>query len=361
MSTIKNKTKRGNEMKKGIVAIYVFENEYAERLMEYIEQKNGLPFNFIAFTQKEEIVKYLEKEAIHILLLSENGMDDIEGIENIEHTILLSEGSVKREHENIPTIYKYQSSENILRELMKFYLASSKCEEIYTDRNEAEIVGVYSPINSDQKTLTALLIGQIYASKKRTLYINLEEFAAVGSLIGIDFDENISDLMYFFRQNTNMVNLKLQATIRNYNQLDIIPPVVYSLDLRKVETNWWTSLIEKIASSGVYDVIVLDIGNVIEDVFKVIGLCAKVYMPQGQTFIEKNRINLFESYLLRDNKDNLLNKISIIDIPNFIYDGPEEKLLEHLLWGKEGDIIRNILENEGSEKDGFCQVEAESY
>ncbi len=50
-------------------------------------------------------------------------------------------------------------------------------------------------------------------------------------------------------------------------------------DLRAVHTEEWKTLFERLISQSVYSVIILDIGNGVEDVFQLLRLCDQILMP----------------------------------------------------------------------------------
>lgn len=75
------------------------------------------------------------------------------------------------------------------------------------------------------KTSFALTLGQILAKEKAVLYLNLEEYAGFEELMGKGFSQNLSDLLYFVRQENGNLIYKMNGMIQTVNNLDYIPPV----------------------------------------------------------------------------------------------------------------------------------------
>lgn len=332
-------------MATGVVAIFVTENEYAERLMDYLEGRAGLPFKTIVFTVKEELQKYSEDKHIDLLLISVEEMCEDIG-KNIKRIVLLSSGSISRKFQNHSTIFKYQSMENIIREMLEYYLEVNSDTDMIAYKNEAAIVGVYSPIGNKDKTVFALALGQILAQDKKVLYLNLEEFTAFEKLLDTDFSGDLADLMYFFGQNKEALSVKLQAIVRSINKLDYVPPLGFSEDLRNLESNQWAELLESVAVGAGYEVIIIDLGNMVKDFLRILELCNVIYLPNSKNFVQEKRIEAFQEYILRTGKEELLDRIEKIEIPYFEAGIWSEEYFEELKWGPFGDFIREMIKGE---------------
>lgn len=332
-------------MTTGVVAIFVSEHEYAERLMEYLEDRAGLPFKTIAFTVKEELQKYLEKEKIDLLLISMEEMSEEIG-HNIKRIVLLSAGTIVQKFEKYSTIFKYQSMENIIREMLEHYLEVTSESDVITHKSEAEIIGVYSPIGNKDKTVFALTLGQILASDKKVLYLNLEEFSAFENLMNAHFSGDLADLMYFYGQNKEVLSVKLQAIVRTINRLDYVPPLTFSEDLRNLEVNQWLELLEKITVTSGYNVIVIDFGNMVKDFLGILEICNIVYLPVNNNLVQRKRVEAFEEYILKVGKEDILKRIEKIQVPYVEADMWSEEYFEELKWSPLGDFIREIVKEE---------------
>ena len=85
--------------------------------------------------------------------------------------ILLSEGNLPGKFTSYPTVYKYQSVETILREIM-YYYSEQDNRELYPAgvRKDNRVIGVYSPADANAKTQFALTLGQI-VGKHNMYYI----------------------------------------------------------------------------------------------------------------------------------------------------------------------------------------------
>lgn len=346
MSTFKNKErrKRGESMEMGILAIYDQDMEYANCFMEYISGKQGIPFKTAAFTEKDALFEYVSENYIDILLIAASTMDDSMAQQNIGKIILLSSGIIFSEYIGYSSIYKYQSTENIIREVLDYYVDIRKDNGmISVSKGNTDIIGVYSPVGRTGQTTFSLTLGQVLSTDYSTLYINMEEFSAFDKISGKNYPGDLSDLMYFFRQNPEALSIKLQAIVNNMHGMDYIPPLLYSGDLRNIDTEEWVKLIQKIASTENYDKIVLDLSSMVRDVFQILDICSSVYMPINDDRISLMKIAAYEEYLLKNERENLVNRTVKIKIPKAEKEIWSEDYLEQQLWGELGDFVRKML------------------
>lgn len=336
-------------MQTGTLAICDLDSGYANSLMEYIGDKQGIPFKTIVFTDKQELLEHLEDNGIELLLISNTEMDDKLEMQNIKKIILLSEGERLTEFSNYETIFKYQSGENIVREVLEHYMEIHKNYSVIPmSKQNTEIIAVYSPIGRSGKTTFALTLGQILASEHSAIYINMEEFSAFDKIFGQGYSGDLSDLMYFFKQNPEVIPIKLQAIVNNIHGLDYVPPLMFCEDLRNVETKEWIKLVDRIASAGRYDKIILDLSNMVTNIFEMLEICDVVYMPISDDKISLMKVAAFEECVLKKGKEKMLDCIVKIKLPRMDKIIWEEDYLEKQLWGELGDFVRKILKEEAA-------------
>ena len=72
-------------------------------------------------------------------------------------------------------VYKRQSTDSIMREVMACYCAKPVEPALTVIGNAGSIIGIYSPVNRCLKTSFALTMGQLMARDRKTLYVNLED------------------------------------------------------------------------------------------------------------------------------------------------------------------------------------------
>lgn len=328
------------------LVFYDKEKDYARNFMEYISEKRGIPFKVRAFSDIEQLEAYVEKKPPELLLVSEESME--EGIKdwNIKDIIVLSEGGMVNEKGEHLVIYKYQSMENILAELIEYCGAKKYDMENSVNGLKTQIIGVYSPIGRSGKTSFEMTLGQIMQNDGPVLYINMEEFSGFSGIYARDYRSDLSDLMYHYRQSPESIGVKLKAIVNNLHGMDYVPPMTYSGDLRNVKSAYWVQMMKDIAATGMYENIILDLSNMLSDVFDILEICNFVYMPLEDDRVSMCKINEYEQFLLRTEREEIVNKTVKLKLPKNDSREWKENYMEQLLWGETGDFIRKILKEQ---------------
>ena len=335
---------------KKIFAVYDVDPFYADRFAEVMNQKENIPFTVMAFTSLERLRAYARENQIEILLISSQvGTEEIKDL-GIKKVLFLTEGEGRETDDGYPSVYKYQSSAGILREVIACY--SERTEESYygTSGAAARIMGVYSPIGRCLKTSLALAMGQLMASEQRVLYVTLEDYSGLSSMTGEDYKSDLSDVLYYFSQG-NFNKLRLSSIVHSIGNMDYIPPVRYPEDLSHISSNEMADLIRKLADEGGYDVLILDIGDYGHQAAPLLAVCQIVYMPVKEDGISTAKLEEFEQYLERTGNKELTEKIRRVKLPYHRNFGRKENYLEQLLWSELGDYVRQLLR--GGEKTGM--------
>lgn len=334
-------------MKTGMLGIYDVDSNYANSLMEYISDKRGIPFRTVAFTELEALKEFAEKREIDILLISAAAMTHDIAEYNIGKIILLTDGNVFAEYISYASIYKYQSSENIIREVINYYVDISTAEGVGSVLvDDVEVIGVYSPIGRSGKTTFAITLGQVLAKEKETLYINMEEFSALSKIFNKEYSGDLSDLMYFYKQNPESLPLKLKAIVNSINEMDYIPPSMFSNDLRSLDSSVWLGMIQAIINSGMYKTIILDLSNMVKDIYEVLEFCNVIYMPMNDDRMSLMKISEFEEFIFKTEQEELLDKIVKVKLPICNENQWDEDYFDKQIWGSLGDFIRKLLKEE---------------
>ena len=190
--------------------------------------------------------------------------------------------------------YKYQSVENILRELMSYY-SEQNTEGMYIaeSRKDNRVIGIFSPVSESNRTVFALTLGQILAESQNVLYLNMEECSGMGEYMG-ESHWNISDLIYFLRQQNNAQFLyRLNSMVQKLDHLDYIPPCASYTDFHQIETEEWLELIRLIRTRSSYDSVILDLGMAMGHETELLRQCDGIYAV-SYTHLDVYKRQLFQ-------------------------------------------------------------------
>lgn len=335
-------------MKKQIFAVCDPEADYARNFMEYLNRKKSLPFEVQAFTSVQSLVNFARENPIELLLISAEAVcPEIQEL-NIGKIVILTEGTRPEELEAYAGVYKYQASSSIVREVMACYgeertLAESPAPVL---KKTTEILGVYSPVGRCLKTSFALALGQILSANRPVLYLNLEEYSGFEELLGKKFPYTLSDLLYYVRQGTANLTVRLNSMVQSIGKLDYIPPVQSSGDIRGALWKDWEALLHEIILHSTYETIVLDIGNGIDEVFQMLDLCSRIFMPVRPDRISECKIRQFESLAKTRDYPQILTKTVKMKLPYQSFTQGSAGWPEQLVWSELGKFTQELVRKE---------------
>lgn len=292
------------------------EVSYAEAFQEYANLKKSHLFQVRTCTDRKQLADIFQSEDADILLVSADWYEYCRRLVQKECIVLLSEGSIPEEFSMYPAVYKYQSVESILREVM--YCYSEQIEEteyVMGIRRDNRVIGVYSPVGGSGKTMFALTLGQILAENQNVLYLNLEECSGFRGLFG-EGHWNLSDLIYFFRQkNKTQFLYRLNSMVHKLNRMDYIPPCETYTDFRQITVEEWQKLLYLIRVQSTYDCIVLDMGNLAGNEPDLLRQCDGIYMPVRKDLISQAKIRQWEKNIQILDSMDVLERTQKIELP----------------------------------------------
>ena len=108
---------------------------------------------------------------------------------------------------------------------------------------------------------------------------------------------DLSDLLYYYLSGREAIGLKAQSVIRHCNGLDYVPASSCIRDLRGTKTEKLKEMFFKLGESGRYDVIVADLSDLLEDVYKLLEGADMIIVPGLKDRFSAGKLNQFRVYL----------------------------------------------------------------
>lgn len=325
---------------KRIMAVYDVDPFYADRLAEFANQKEKTPFTAVAFTSMARLRAFAEQQPVEILLVGgEVEESEFEGVK-AGQVIRLSETGAPLES-GTPSVYKYQASDNVLREVMACYQVQAEPLPFPAMGAKSSIIGVYSPVGRCGKTSFCLTLGQVLARQEKVLLLSLEEYSAYSRLMGAEHGGSLSDLIYYFRRG-EYSRLRLGSVVYSFNGLDYVPPVTFAEDLEEMNGAELAQMTAKIAGDGGYDTILLDLGHFGNGVEALLDLCGVIYVPVKEDCISTAKLEEWKSYLEASRRAYLWERVQQMKLPWQRCAVPAVHYLEQQLWGEMGDFVREL-------------------
>lgn len=302
-------------MKKGVLAIFDSNTEYAMHLMDYINRKKDFLLEACVFTNGESLTEYTKESTVDILLIGEDC--NLVGMckEHIRHMIVLSEGKYVREDMAMPVVYKFQSIEQMLKEILAVLLDDKEQEGGYVRiGKKASCIGFFSASGGSHKTSIALAAGQMLAKKAETLYLNFELLPSIEPQginkedIYIQASKGMSELLYYVRQGNENISLKVKTMAEDIGGLACICPVSHYRDLYDMEPEDVDKLFGDLKRSNLYEKILVDVGFLGDAAWALLEHCEKIIVPQGFGSIGNTKMKGLLAMLKAEGREELCER-----------------------------------------------------
>ena len=323
----------GNQI---IIVIYDTDEEYIIGINEYLLDYINERYSIFTFSNIDKFREFCGTHNIDILIMAEYCID-MKLIKNIDAYIqILSEEKNVLRIQGYEAVYRYRKMCMIISDILNNYAnyvcKDSDMKDNILDRDmNVRITAIYSPVNRCGKSTLCLKLADALKENK-SLVIDLEEFSLNKDI----FDDglNISDLLYYCLKENSNFNIKLDAIVRKYNNTDIIPPVKNICDISEINEDTWAELIIKIKDSGRYEDIIIDVSNMVGDIFKIFQICDYVFVPYLNDNYSEIKLKIFFEYLENVNSELKNTVIKKVDVSNVLSRG-DDYIIEEMT-----DIMR---------------------
>ena len=301
-------------MKKNTLAVFDPDEEYVTKLMSYMSDSRSVPLEIQGFTDKDLLKDFIRVNSVDILLIPEDDVDDdIEACDTGE-MMVLSENDIAKDSRGHKSICKYQSSENIMREVMCYYAEQPFAEAGTINSINTEIIAVYSPIRRSFRTSFAFALGEVLSESEKTLFVSLEEFSGFNQLLQKNYMCDLSDLLFYIDQKKRNFPCKLASMVEKAGLLDYIPPVISPLDILSVNREAWVILFNELCCCD-YSKIIVDLSDSVSGFLDILEAAKIIYMPVREDTVSKAKLEQYEAMLRIMERGEILEKTREIRIP----------------------------------------------
>lgn len=301
-------------MNTNIMAVCDSEEAYAYHLSEYISMKKAMPFQLQIFTGKELLFHFCKKNQVELLVIAESLYgEDIKKLP-VRYTVILADAGLLQV-ENALIVNKYQSSEKIIREIMRYYGKCAGNGGLTSVGKQTRLIGIYTPVGRCLQTSFALLLGEVLAKEKDVLYLNFEPYSGFGKFMKKEFSTGLTDAVYYLKNTQEKFIYKFGSMVQSVNGLDFIPPAFSFLDLSSVSKEDWLLLLHTIEKECNYDYIIMDLSDNIQGLFDILRLCRRIYTITREDGMAAAKIDQYEKLLTAVEYEDIKGKTKRFRLP----------------------------------------------
>ena len=274
------------------------EIRYADSLGENFKRHEELSVKVYICSNLQNALQLAKEKQIHIFVVDEKYAYEERCKVTANQVFILGRNQVKDLGEEEYALLKYRCADEIIREIFEVYTEKTKENLFHIAKSErARLLAVYSPIHRLGKTEFSIALSKECAKRKKTLYLNLEEYA--GFEDAYTGEGNLSDLLYYMKQGNENIGMRLQTLVKKRDEVDYLLPIPMVLDLKEVSKEEWLCLLEQIRDNSIYERIVLDVGESVQGLYSLLGVCDRVYTPILQDVVSQRKLKRYETNLNR--------------------------------------------------------------
>jgi hypothetical protein len=330
-----------------ILAIYDYDMDYSNHLMDYMKRRQKRITQVHVFTNLNSLTDYLLNYKIDLLLLGENHSMEEVNVSNIKNTCILSEGNYVKERGDLPVIYKFQSAERILEEIFSYYPIDIPIGGTAAFSNSRmKIISIFSVGRGTEQSVFSLAEAQQYGIGKKTLYINLCIYQTFPEILSRPDKKGLSDLIYYLKQNPNNLIIKMNNLIIKTGSFDYIPGVVFGPELFEITGEDISKWVNEIKNVVAYDVVIFNVGNFMPAVFELFRESSQIQIILGEDAWEQEKYNNLKDQLHFAGYDDILQKVKQVIIPDEDQEQIRNCTMNDILNEQLGQLVQPYIEEE---------------
>lgn len=309
-------------LKKIQIALYG-RDEYMNHLADYLCRKGHNMLETRLFTNFDMLCESVKKGRIDVLLAGEEVTEEIHCFKNkISQIMLLSEGNQVSEFSEFYLLYKYQSAQSLVKEVLAQIAEDDTicCTQKLTLKRSVDLIGMYAPYGGAGTTEYARTMAGEFSKQYKTLYVSLELFQGLGFLSGErkagleEFERGMSEVVFYLKQRKEKLALKLETIIAAIDGLDYIFAVEDYRDLYSLSCEDIRRFIKVLLQETEYEKVVFDIGYLNDSSLYLMEQCNRLYMPRAVTKTQKSKEEAFFHFLKREEYDGIAQQFEIVDM-----------------------------------------------
>ncbi|MDE7267184.1 MAG: hypothetical protein K2N89_06950 [Lachnospiraceae bacterium] len=339
-------------MSKKRLAICDKDREYLSMMQAYLVKKNPAGFEIMVFDSIKEAKAASKEEPFEIVLVSEGIYDtSVRNINAQKIFILQENGLVGITGYSI--VEKYQSVDRLMSQVLDAFALDEECRSIESKgRTPSKLISFYAPDRHKGQSIAALTVAQVFSDMgNKTLYISMQPFSGFEQLLGIKYEADITDFMYFVLKHSDKLLYKLEGIKRTIHGVDYLPPALDYSDLMKIEEDEWKRCFDALLYSSDYAYIVVDLTETCKGFYHLLERSDTSYILSGKDSLSSAMRTQFEQLMQKKELGAVLKKSVHFHLMKDWKEYPFN--LEQLSVSQLGAYMKGVLTQNGQSINGI--------
>ncbi len=343
-------------MKKIEIAVCDTDQAYGEKFVTWISLENQDKFGGCCFSEEKPFLEYLKAQRPDIVLLGkgflgnakvlewiqQEGFREQEGILWMYLYDLAEREQIPEGAKGIPVLDKYQPVSQMVREILSYYQAYGKKEELASFQRE--LIGIYSPGHSIWQTPFALTLAQVLGQREHVLYVNFKECAGFTEWFQEEYQRDLLDVMYLCLTGNGNVSDCIGSAVYRMENFSYIPPAGDSVCLGEILKQDYLKFVQLLVGQSGYGLVILDFGMMVPGFFTLLEECSKVYILTEPGELHAAPLQHFRQMAGKQVQPGLLKRIDYLTLPELQPAAYQRgQWLQQWMWGGLGDYARSLM------------------
>lgn len=303
------------------LAIYDSDIDFANHFMDYIKRKYRFITQVLVFTNEASLESYIEHNSLQVLIAGEEVPEAMVESEKIKNICFLSEEKNSMTSHSGLNMYKYQSAEHIMTEIVsRFQLKSSIQEFINEGKNNVRIITVFALGNETVQMLYSLFLAKQIANTKKTLHINLDVLQTLPQFMEQSNQNGLSELIYYLKQNNSNLSEKINTFIIKDKNYHYMQGASFGPDLYELSPEDMVHWINELKSIGQYEIIIFNVSSFFITTLELFRRSSQLLVLTGTSMWERKKYDNFIKQLKLAGYEDIIPNIKMISFNKIEWD-----------------------------------------
>lgn len=315
-------------LQKFVIILADTDEQYVDRLTEFIKELYAPRIKVSSFTRIEELTRFwltdgVKADAILINpdFLAELAYHDHGG----KLIVLLSDGRPRENCGEYPSIYKFQSGDKLINQLIATFLEHHP--RAATPRpwlSRSRLIAVYSPAGGVGKTsLSVGLAAELAEMGNAVLYLNIECISSTDLFLTCQVNYALTHVLLTLKEKPSLLPMKVERYRTESSEFifQFLEPAENFLELSGLTGAEISLFLQTLQAADKYDYILVDTDSAAsEKTLAVIGASETTFLVMTPDIVSRHKIKSFLSQAARaaslDRKELLAKMIPVINKHN---------------------------------------------
>lgn len=244
---------------------------YCEKLVNYFNSHYYDKFQWNVYTQSTYLKQIFESNTADLILIGEEMKSELQKIDekltSSQLWVYLAADN-NDQKENKWYLEKYRRADQIYRDLLDLY---AKKEHVHYENlsivsGKTTFIAFVSAGGGIGASTIACAAAKAFSQMDKVLYLNLEDLGSCELSFTGECKSGLDELVYAIKSRRNTLELKIESSIsRDKTGTCYFKECSNPMDLQTLSSEDIKELMKAIESSKVYDKVIIDLGNGLQD------------------------------------------------------------------------------------------------